>query len=322
MPSPSGYSGFIDLLDVDPELGWRLREDDRLEAREYLRLPLTVVPVGSWALAMQDQHFRPFGMMVVDGVLLQEVQVGGRHALQVLGPGDIVLPNASVSEVLDVQMQWMAAVESQIAVLDERLQTPFGLWPGLALAVVERAGQQLARASVQAAIAQLPRVDQRLEATFWQLADRWGRVTPSGIHIPLTLTHEVLARLVGGRRPTITLALTELADRGVLVRRPDRTWLIIARDSTLPLNSGDDAIPKLELRAQADDRAQAAMETRWSAQAGRELVAEVRQQRQTFAARRERLRQDLARYAEVRDRSRELRDEILRRRSDQSVEPR
>jgi CRP/FNR family cyclic AMP-dependent transcriptional regulator len=309
MPTTTAHRRSVHLLDVDPELASRLRDDDRLEAREQLRAPLADVPVGEWSLQTADTLGRPMGIMVVDGVLLQEVRLGGRRALQILGPGDLVLPKASLGDGLDANVHWTAAVESQVAVLDDRLQRPFALWPGLALGFIERAGQQLARLALQAAIAQLPRVDQRLEATFWQLADRWGRVTPSGIHIPLALTHEVLARLVGGRRPTITLALTELAERGVLVRHPDRTWMIIARTSTLPSADRESQPAPLDLRAGLEERFAPArpMTPRWSPDAAQELMTNVRELRRSATERRRQFDDDLARYAETRERSQQLR---------------
>jgi hypothetical protein len=44
--------------------------------------------------------------------------------------------------------------------------------------------------------------------------------------VPLALTHRILGQLVGARRPTVSTALSELADRGELVRRPDGSWLL------------------------------------------------------------------------------------------------
>lgn len=52
----------------------------------------------------------------------------------------------------------------------------------------------------------------------WHLADRWGRVTPDGVIVPLKLTHEALGRLVGAQRPTVTLALGELVASGRVTR--------------------------------------------------------------------------------------------------------
>jgi CRP-like cAMP-binding protein len=246
-------------------------------------------------------------MIMVDGMILQEVRLGGRSALQILGPGDVVMPDGAASDALDVRIRWTAAVDSRVAVLDDRLQAPFRLWPGLALALVERTGQQLGRAAVHAAIAQLPRVDQRLEATFWQLADRWGHVTPSGIHIPLALTHEVLAQLVGGRRPTITLALADLAERGVLVRHPDRTWLLPAHSPSLPANGPTEEPPVLEPRLTQPHPPWRTIATSQDTD-----VLDLRTAREN---QRRELETELARARAICERSKELHEAILRRRA-------
>src|SRR4051794_13470720 len=107
--------GFVRLLDLEPELAARLREDDRAEARERLRLRLTIVPEGQWSLTPDTAHGRPFGLMIVDGVLLQEISLAGRQAMQILGPGDVVMPRRGVSEALDLDVRWTAAVESRVA---------------------------------------------------------------------------------------------------------------------------------------------------------------------------------------------------------------
>ena len=66
---------------------------------------------------------------------------------------------------------------------------------------------------------------------FWHLADRWGRVRPDGIVVPLPVTHDVIAQVVGAQRPTVTGALQRLALSGKLRRRPDRTWLLAGHTS-------------------------------------------------------------------------------------------
>ena len=86
--------------------------------------------------------------------------------------------------------------------------------------------EQSDRLATQLAICQLPRVDQRLLAMMWLLAESWGQVTSAGTTLPLTLTHDTLGGLVGARRPTVTLALGELTDRGAIVRQ-DRGWLLL-----------------------------------------------------------------------------------------------
>src|SRR4051812_8363951 len=304
MPAPE--PNVVRLLDVEPQLAWRLREDDRAEARERVTLRATVIPEGGSSLTGDDPRTHPVGLVVVDGVLLQDVQLAGRHSLQLLGRGDVVLPRRSPLASLDVAMTWTAATETCVAVLDDRLQAPLATWPGLGLGLLDRVAQQIARLSVQAAIAQLPRVEDRLEATFWELAERLGRRTPSGIHLPLHLTHEVLARLVGGRRPTISLALTTLAERGTVTRHPDGSWLVVAERPSLPPHDQDGAPPPVGLT----DAAEAPAEHEpWQSVAREELLASTRRLRAEHEAAVRRVTAGRLRYAETRERSEWLRRE-------------
>ena len=79
---------------------------------------------------------------------------------------------------------------------------------------------------MHAAIAQLGRVDLRVLALLWHLADRWGTVTPDGVVLPLRLTHALLGRLVGAQRPTVTLALAQLGGAGDVSRREDGAFVL------------------------------------------------------------------------------------------------
>jgi CRP-like cAMP-binding protein len=68
-------------------------------------------------------------------------------------------------------------------------------------------------------------VDDRLLALMWMIAERTGIVRPDGIFVPLAVTHETLACMIGAQRPTISLALTRLRTDGVL-RADTGGWLI------------------------------------------------------------------------------------------------
>jgi hypothetical protein len=56
--------------------------------------------------------------------------------------------------------------------------------------------------------------------------------------LPLSLTHELLGALVGARRPTVTLALRALTDRGAVVHQ-DKGWLLLERPVPPPAGRGD-----------------------------------------------------------------------------------
>jgi DNA-binding transcriptional MocR family regulator len=78
----------------------------------------------------------------------------------------------------------------------------------------------------------------------WLLAESWGHVTSVGTTLPLSLTHDVLGELIGARRSTVTLALTELSDRGAIVRQ-DRGWLLLEPPPTGAETPSEIADPSL-----------------------------------------------------------------------------
>jgi hypothetical protein len=104
--------------------------------------------------------------------------------------------------------------------------------------LIERAARQAARAAEQRAISQLPRVELRIRALLWHLAERWGRIGASGVVVPLELTHTAVGHLVGARRSTVTLALGELSREGSVIRRADGAW-VLRPDSNPSMASGE-----------------------------------------------------------------------------------
>jgi hypothetical protein len=107
---------------------------------------------------------------------------------------------------------------TDLAVLDGSFTGRTAPWP-----------QVLARIALRAVwrthgLAHQTRVENRLLLLFWHLAQRWGRVGRDGVRLDLPLTHDVLGRLVGAQRPSVTTAFGILAERGVLARAPDRSW--------------------------------------------------------------------------------------------------
>jgi CRP/FNR family cyclic AMP-dependent transcriptional regulator len=98
---------------------------------------------------------------------------------------------------------------------------------------------RLAQLAAGAAISHEPRVEERLVLLLWHLAERWGRVRPDGVLVPLRLTHEVLGMLVGARRPSVTSSLggLERADR---LRRGREGFLLVGEGPSL--SSGEELL--------------------------------------------------------------------------------
>jgi CRP-like cAMP-binding protein len=89
--------------------------------------------------------------------------------------------------------------------------------------LLRRCGRRARDLSVQRAIASQPRLEVRLTLLLWHLAARWGKVERGGIRLPVPLTHQLLGRLVGAERPSVSHALGRLADAG-LVRGHGDEW--------------------------------------------------------------------------------------------------
>lgn len=176
----------------------------------------------------EDGEDAPFAWLVVDGALTATVRMAGRESARLVGPGDLVSPRRRAEHLLAVELGWSALQPTTLASLDRRYLTMAQRWPALMLAVHERLADDAVRGSVLTAIGHLPRVEMRVLALLWHLADRFGRMAPDAVVLPLALTHAQLGRLVGARRPTVTIALQNLRDAGDVARRADGTWWVSA----------------------------------------------------------------------------------------------
>ena len=148
---------------------------------------------------------------------------------ELLGPGDLLRAwdDRDTEVLLPRTVEWTALTHSRLAIIDQALAVRAAQWPEIFAALVERAARRAERLVVMQAIAHLTRVDDRLLALLWCLAERWGRVAPGGVVVSLRLLHRTLAGMVGARRPSVTTALGQLISRGEIERRPDGGWLLL-----------------------------------------------------------------------------------------------
>jgi CRP/FNR family transcriptional regulator, cyclic AMP receptor protein len=217
----------IRLLDADADLGRYLTTEERVAAGA-LSVPCLQLEPGDVDVHRLVERTACFGAFVVDGMLAAHMRVGEQAGMRILGPGDVVSAAVAEPSMLLVDAGWRAVVPTRIALLGKDVLIGAHRWPRLIAGLHARTAEQIERVAVQLAICQLPRVEDRLLALFWLLAESWGRVTPAGTALPLALTHETLGALVGARRPTVTLALGELSERGAVLRQ-GRTWLLVER---------------------------------------------------------------------------------------------
>ena len=211
-----------DLLDhLSPHaarLAWHLGVSDS-----------TIFEEGHWSPPDERALGRgALGLMVLDGLLTRSVGFDGRRTPELIGAGDLLRPWEAdpVGGLVAVASEWRVMQRATVALLDEQFADRVCRVPGLNAALLGRAFQRVRWFAFHAALAQVRRAEPRLLLLLWHMADRWGRVTPEGIHLPLKLTHGFLASLVCMRRPSVSAALVALARDGQLRRNADRTWLL------------------------------------------------------------------------------------------------
>jgi hypothetical protein len=302
----------VRLLDADPDLAAFLTTEDLAEAKR-VSLPVHTVLKSDADVGAVLQRMNAFGAIVLDGMLLQRIGLGDQLAVRLLGPGDVASAPGPARPMLLSESSCHAAVATSLAILGQEMLVAAHRWPRLVGGLHIRMGQQAERLAAQLAICQLPRVDQRLLALMWLLAESWGRVTSAGTALPLTLTHETLGALVGARRPTVTLALQELADRGAMVHQ-DSGWLLLEE----PLKPSETSAKVLE--AEVHD----GPATQWAEQeppvpdltvSYHHLIETVHLLKLRHVEDQAQLREQLERTRKSRLRHRLAREQIARRRS-------
>jgi CRP/FNR family transcriptional regulator, cyclic AMP receptor protein len=233
----------IRLLEYDPALGASLRPERRAEAEATARATLVEVDRGERTIAeLTDGRECPYGALLIDGLANRTVALDGVVSAQLLGRGDLVRAQADAGETLvATTTRWSVIEPLAVALLDEDFLLTVRRWPEIVAALFERVAVQEERRAAHRALCQLPRVEDRVHALMWLLAERWGRMTPQGVLLRLRLTHELLGQLVGAKRPTVSLALKELEERGTVHRRADGGWLLEQAWSAEPTTAFDAA---------------------------------------------------------------------------------
>ena len=219
----------VSIVDADPDLGDLLDPDELERARREALARVLRLSTGEWdagAALEVDSHHR--GFMIVDGLMSRTVDVLGRRCCELIGHGDVMRPWRWDDEGSHVRAEvgWVVLEPARLAVLDHGLVKRIVPWPQLGVELFNRGTRRAHHLAVALAIAYHQRVDDRLLLMLWHLAERWGRVHPDGIVVPLPLSHQRLADLIGAHRPSVTTAMGELTRAGTVSRRDDGDWVL------------------------------------------------------------------------------------------------
>jgi CRP/FNR family transcriptional regulator, cyclic AMP receptor protein len=227
----------IALLDADPDLGRLLDGDALEEARRELVVRQHFVSAGPWdGERLRDAGPEHVGLFMVEGLMARELALADNVSAELLGPGDVLRPwqAEGPERLVPFDVRWNVLQPARLAVLDRRFAAVLARHPEVNAMLMDRLADRAHRLSVMQAISQLNGVDRRLLTLFWHLAERWGRVTREGVAVSAPVPHRIVAQLVGARRPTVSTALSRLAERGELIRRPDGTWLLTGAPVGVP----------------------------------------------------------------------------------------
>ena len=245
--------GTVQLLEADPDLGMMLSEARRAEAERELVVRTYEVPSGPWDVTrLSGTSGDHVGLLILEGVLSRELVVADQVSAELLGPGDVIRPwqVQNRASLLPVEAVWSVLSPVTVAALDRHFAVELARYPEITSVLLDRFGERSIRLATTQAISQLTRVDRRLKALLWHLAERWGRVSGDGVIVPLALTHRILGQLVGARRPTVSTALggpARLAGQRLGVGR-------IAAQQPRPVGPAHELVALGELRQGGRDR--------------------------------------------------------------------
>lgn len=234
-PAPARPSSYQYLLDLDVDLADELDVRMRMVARHAVTavtfdVDAAEVKLADWlALAASGP-----GVLVLDGVVAVNARVGDRITAELIGAGDLVQPwRSEGDELLACDISWRALVPTRFALLDSAFTQRVRPWPQITQTLLWRSGRRTRRLNVQRAIAAQPRLEVRLALLMWHLSARWGKVEPGGIRLPIPLTHQLLGRLIGAERPSVSHALGRLAHSGLVSGHGDEWHLHGSLDEQL-----------------------------------------------------------------------------------------
>jgi CRP-like cAMP-binding protein len=217
------------VLVEDSNLGQAVPAERRAAAERECVAHAIEIERGPWEAERYMLGAADPGLLVLEGLLIRRVGEKGRFGAELLGEGDVLRPWQRNGEAgLPFHTSWEVLEPLRVAVLDVTFAQRLGRYPQILGGLLERLVARSRVLAVNMAIVHYPRVDVRLHMLLWHLAERWGRVGPGGVTITKRLTHAVLADLVAAQRPSVTSALSRLADQG-LIDSVDRRWRLIGQ---------------------------------------------------------------------------------------------
>jgi hypothetical protein len=165
------------------------------------------------------------GLVVVQGLALVQVDAGRAPIGWLVGADDVLRPWDMDEVSLLASASWHVLVPMRLALLDaDFARRVTGLTP-VTEALVAKTMQTSHWLFAKSLVTGTSVIEERLLLLFALLGERWGKATSAGVVVAMPLTHQVLATLIGARRPSVSTALRGLSAGGLL-RRTAEGWLL------------------------------------------------------------------------------------------------
>jgi hypothetical protein len=215
----------VTLVEFDSNLnphpvGWSALGTRRLMAR------VVHLPSGPFDTdGLVDVPAESLGLLVLEGLALVQVAAGRAPIGWLVGADDLVRPWEMGEASLLRGASWQALSPLRIALLDGDFARRANGLDSLTDALVAKVAQTSHWLFAKSLVTGTSVIEERLLLLFALLGERWGKATSAGVFVAMPLTHQVLATLIGARRPSVSTALRELSAAGVLRRIPEG-WLL------------------------------------------------------------------------------------------------
>jgi CRP/FNR family cyclic AMP-dependent transcriptional regulator len=203
------------------------------------------------ATAILEDPDDSFGLLVLNGLIAVDLDVGRAQVSWLVGADDLLRPWDMGEIALTRRSSWRALTNTHVALLDGEFSRRAGSSPAIARALVGRATQTSHWLLAKSLILSSSVVEDRLLMMFALLAERWGKVRPEGVRLELPLTHDLLARMSGARRPSVTTALRSLREAGLVECLRRGCWVLHGGPSSWEPSAGWMANPCRLLYADA-----------------------------------------------------------------------
>lgn len=216
---------WLSVVEFDPQLnphprGWSESGSKRLPARVVQLAP---GPFDPERLVHDPAEW--LGLMVIDGLALVQVAAGRAPIGWLVGEDDLVRPWEMEEVSLLTSASWQALSPLRIALLDDDFARRVAGFGAVADALAMKSAQTSHWLFAKSLVTGTSVIEERLLLLFAILGERWGKAISAGVLVAMPLTHQVLATLIGARRPSVSTALRSLSAAGLLRRTPEG-WLM------------------------------------------------------------------------------------------------